>query len=424
MSGWLSGNRVIDLTDQRGLLTGNILARLGMEVIQIESITGSTARNILPMDSDGASFFWSAYAAGKRAITLDWEKEEGKELLLDLIKESDFLIESDHPSKLSEAGISKELIFATNPKIIYVSITPFGCYGPKSNYEDSEIILWASGGALYANRDSSSPPLRISVPQAYLHAAADAAVGALIAHSSRAITGKGQHVDISVQQSVTQATLASHLSAAVGHFSFTMLPTPEGKNKTKKSTLDLSGSGARTRRSKWEVVDGYVEMHLGMGPASGLSSNNLFAWMISENSLSERFHSWNWLEIPKKISVDEISQEDLDEARLEISSFLSRYTKSELTAEALKRRIMLAPVSKITDLLESPHLSEREFFQSVKEKDKIKILPGDFAKANVDGMFSTLSGAPELGQDNNLIYKEILKLNELRIQELKELKVI
>ena len=91
---YLSPYRVLDLTDERGLLAGHMLAQLGADVIQVEPIAGSSARSQGPFDESLAagdnSFYWSAYASGKRGLALDLESKHGQRLLADLIKSADF----------------------------------------------------------------------------------------------------------------------------------------------------------------------------------------------------------------------------------------------------------------------------------------------------------------------------------------------
>lgn len=408
MSGWLAPYRVIDLTDERGLLAGQMFGKLGADVIQVEPPGGSSARSVAPLDDAGRSAYWSAFAAGKRGITLDLERPEGPDLLLQLLARADFLFESGPPDRLAALGLTHDAIVACNPSLIHVSITPFGSIGPKCGYADAELVLWAAGGPLFPNRDVTGPPLRISVPQAYLHAAADAAAGALVAHFARLRTGLGQRVEVSVQASVTQATLASHLAAAVGHDNFTILAGVQARPGPK--SLDLSGSGARTRRSKWPVRDGLVEMHLGMGPASGPKSNNLFAWMKAEGALPAELHDWDWRTMPQRILADEIDEDDLEHARAAVRAFVARFTKAELQAEAVAREIMLAPVNEIADLLGSPQLAARGFFVDIDEGGRRLKLPGAFA-CGPPGMFAELRAAPAPGEHNDAVYGDLLGLD-------------
>jgi crotonobetainyl-CoA:carnitine CoA-transferase CaiB-like acyl-CoA transferase len=405
MSGWLSSYRVLDLTDERGLLAGQIFAKLGADVIQVEPPEGGSARHKAPLNDKGGSFYWSAYAAGKRSITLDLHKSEDRDKFLQLVDTADFLFESAQPGKMAELGIDYATLSKRNPKLIHVSITPFGSDGPKRDYADSDIILWAAGGPMHPHRDGGvldgeGPPLRISVPQSYLHAAADAAGGALIAHFERVKSGLGQHVDISAQQSVTMAGL-TNLAAAAGDMSFDYVPP--SRRKPGQTVLDLSGSGSRTRRNKWRVKDGLVEMHLGIGPALGGKTNNLFAWMKELGKLPEKFHNWNWIKVPDLILAKEITDDDMEEVREVVRVFLEPWTKDDLFAEAVKRELGIAPVQTVGDLLVSRQHRERNFFVTVSEQGEERTLPGNFA-LGAEGMFDAPKPAPALGEHN----KEIL----------------
>src|SRR5262249_20231580 len=158
------------------------------------------------------SIYWWAYNRNKRSITLNLETGEGRELLYRLVDGSHFLIESDNPGDMASRRLGDSELAGRNRQLIYVSITPFGQDGPKARYADSSWIICAAGDPLLLGGHEERPPLRVSVPQAYLHASADAATGALVAHHERQRSGLGQHVDVSAQQSVTIATQANNLA--------------------------------------------------------------------------------------------------------------------------------------------------------------------------------------------------------------------
>src|ERR1700675_2350144 len=213
----LSPYRVLDLTTERGLLCGQMLADMGADVIKVEPVGGSPARSIGPFYQDAPhpdrSLYWWAYNRNKRAITLDLERDAGRDLLRSLVERVDFLIESHNPGYLHQYNLGFAGLAKINPALIYVSITPFGQDGPKASYADSDLIIMAAGGPLILAGDSDRPPVRLSIPQAYLHACADAAVASLAAHHERTTSGLGQHVDVAAEQSVGMAT-QSHILAA------------------------------------------------------------------------------------------------------------------------------------------------------------------------------------------------------------------
>ncbi len=189
----LSPYRVLDLTTERGLLCGQMLGDLGADVIKVEPPGGSPARMIPPFVGDephrDRSLYWWAYNRNKRSITVDLEHPDGREIVFDLVRRADFLIESFNPGYMDSLGLDYAALGGLNPKLIYVSITPFGQDGPKASYADSDLIVMAAGGPQVLTGDDDRPPVRLSVPQGYLHASGDAAVGAMLAHHERVRSG-------------------------------------------------------------------------------------------------------------------------------------------------------------------------------------------------------------------------------------------
>ena len=415
--GFLSPYRVLDLTDHRGLLAGWMFGRLGAEVIQVEPPGGSPARSVGPFDPAAPpacrSLYWSAYASGKRSVTCDIDTEAGRALFLQLVALADVVLESADPGVMQARRLGFADTSRANPRVVHVSITPFGSEGPKAHYADSELVLWAASGPMFPNRGRSGLPLRIGVPQAYLHGAADAAAGALLALLARHRTGRGQHVDVSTQQCAALATLSTTLAAAVGHAHY-QFPSD---STDKKKSLDLSGSGARTRRSKWPVQDGLLEMHLGMGPAAGGSANKVFAWMREHDALPAEFMDWDWIKLPARIQNEEISIAQVDAAREAAGRFVARFTKDELLAVALERGILMAPAMTTGDLVRSRHFAARGFYATVMEQGRPRTLPAQFA-AGCDDAFVPLEPAPAVGQHNDEIYQGRLGLTPAAIADL------
>jgi crotonobetainyl-CoA:carnitine CoA-transferase CaiB-like acyl-CoA transferase len=407
--GFLAPYRVLDLTDHRGALAGHMFAQLGADVIQVEPPEGSPARQQPPFAPDWPrgenSLYWAAYASGKRSIACDPASPEGLALFHRLVATADFLFESAAPRDGRPDWLDPAALAKVNPRLVHVSITPFGLTGPKRDWADSEITLWAAGGPLLATRTLDERPIRISAPQAYHHAAGDAAGAALIAHFARLQTGRGQHVDISVQQSVPQATLSAVLAEAVHHPDFTPRPPKPGADVGAKR-LDLSGSGALTRRSKWPVSDGIAEMHLAMGPNAGASTNQLFAWMRREGVLDEMFWDWDWLSLHTRVQSGEITEDDLGRAREAVARFMATRRKAELMDIAIETGIRMAPIETIADLTTSPHAKARGFFQRLEGPFGAYLAPGDFAFGAPDG-FRPLTPAPRLGEHTAAILAEL-----------------
>lgn len=383
--GALAGLRVLDLTDSRGVLTGRMLAIMGADVLQVEPAGGADARSMPPFDDDGQSLFWAAYGAGRRSLVMD--RSTQSERLMALAAAADVVLESGVPGR--DPFLDTEALLAANAGIIHSIVTPYGLTGPKAGYADSDLTLWAAGGPLKPTESQAGMPTRVSLPQAYHHAAADALCGIMVALEARRLGGRGQRVVTSAQASATQCTLSLSMATVIGHPNYVF--RAEVKSKTKE--LDLSGSGSRTQRSKWPVKDGLVEMHLALGPAAGRFTNSLFALMAERGACSEKFAAWDWITLPPLIENDEISDQEMDEARREVADFLAGMTKREAVELALKHRLMLAPIMTVADLTDSPHSAVRGFLQKVGALN----LPGKLALGFDEG-FAPLRPAPAVGE--------------------------
>ncbi len=202
----LSRYRVIDMADDRGIFCGRVLGDLGADVIKVEPPWGDPARRQGPFFQDDPgpenSLFWQAYACNKRGVTLDIEQEAGRELLLKAVGAADFFIESFRPGYLAGLGLGYEELHRANPRLIYVSITPFGQNGPYSGLAATDLTGAAMGGFMHLTGDADRPPLRVSIPQFWLLGGAAGAAAAMIAFQQRVQTGRGQHVDVSCQQAM------------------------------------------------------------------------------------------------------------------------------------------------------------------------------------------------------------------------------
>lgn len=386
----LAPYKVLDLADARGILAGHLFAQLGADVIAIEPPGGSTARAAPPF-AGAVSLFWAAYAAGKRSVMLDLETEQDRNKCVELAMSADFLIDSAPPGRMQALGLDGETLRLKNPRLITISITGFGENGPKAEYQDSDLTLWAAAGLLWPHRGQDGVPLRISVPQIFHHAAADAVAGALIALQARHATGAGQHVSVSAQQSGMLAALSHYMAPAIGHENYNT--SGGGQAKAMQAAGLGLGGGA-----KWQVKDGLVEMNLGIGPISGHFANAFFAWARETQGFGPDFSQWNWVELPKRLEAGELTVEDLKIARAGVAGLLSGLSKMELLAAAESHDLKLAPVMTTADLLQFDQLAARGYFVT----SGAHILP--HAMGTSCGARKTLRPAPRLGEHHDEIF--------------------
>lgn len=202
----LTGCRVLDLADEKGLLCGKLLGELGADVIKIERPGGDRARNIGPFYKDiphpERSLFWFFTNLYKRGITLSIETPEGRKIFKRLVETADFVVESFEPGYMERIGLGYSDLEKINPRIIMTSITPFGQTGPYAHYNATDIVGVSLGGMVYISGEIDRQPNRISSPQFYFLGGLHGATGSMVAHYHRELTGEGQHVDVSCQQAV------------------------------------------------------------------------------------------------------------------------------------------------------------------------------------------------------------------------------
>lgn len=401
--GFLAPYRVLDVTDHRGVLAGHMLAQLGADVVQVEPCGGTSARRTPPFadawPSGEDSLYWAAYGSGKRSVVCDPSTADGDALWARLLASADILIDSAAPGDGRPQWLDPVAIAAANPGLIHVSITPFGLTGPKRDWADSEITLWAAGGPLLLTRTIDGSPVRISVPQAYLHGAAAAAGAALVALAARNRNGVGQHVDLAVADCIPQCTMSAVVASSVGHPNYVPRPV---RVPAASGPLDLSGSGSLTRRSKWQVADGMAEMHLAMGPAAGPSTNTLFAWMRSEGAGSGRFADWDWTTLHVQKAAGTVTDADIEAARAEVAAFLATRRRGDLMVISIEKGVRIAPIETIADLAAGAQFAARGFYREVRGAGGAYQIPGPFAQGAPHG-FADIDGAPRLGADTDAV---------------------
>ena len=203
MSKALDGIRIIDMThNQAGPACTQILAWLGADVIKLEEPgKGDVARTNM-RDQDSDSLFFLILNANKQSLTLNLKTEEGKELFKKVIETADVLVENFSPGALDRLGLGYKVLSKINKKLIYATIKGFGTYGPYSEFKSFEPIAQAMGGAMCATGFPENPPTYVWPAIGDSGTGMHMAIGILAALQQRNSSGKGQEVEVSMQDSV------------------------------------------------------------------------------------------------------------------------------------------------------------------------------------------------------------------------------
>jgi crotonobetainyl-CoA:carnitine CoA-transferase CaiB-like acyl-CoA transferase len=324
--------RALDASGRDGWLAGFLLAQLGMEVFLVEPPGGH------PRDD-----WFAAYNRGKRSLVA-----RGPDDLAALAAEVDVVIAQGAPADVAFLDDLR----ATSPSLITLALTPFGRTGPKADWLASDLTLMAASGQMAVTGDADRPPVRTTLPQAWMHASCEGVVGVLLALSERARSGLGQDIDCSVQASVLGASLPSTLNPPAG------LPTPR-----------RSGGGVflGTLQVRWvyPAVDGHVVVSLLFGPMGGPFTRRLIEWMNEEGRCRDETLKRDYVEFAIKIQQGEYTLDDFDQIMEEIAGFTATKTKAELAAAASDRSLLIVPVANLDDVLASPQLEARGYWEEI-----------------------------------------------------------
>ena len=199
MPGPLSGVRVLDLTRVlAGPFCAMVLADLGASVVKIEEPGGGDeSRRVGPFQR-GASTYFASINRGKWGITLNLKSEAGKQLFLDMVRQTDVLVENYRPGVMARLGLDYPVLRGVNPRLVYAACSGFGHSGPYSARGAYDMIVQGMGGIMSITGEAGRPPVRVGSSIGDITAALFTVIGLLAAlHHVRA-SGEGQFVDVAM----------------------------------------------------------------------------------------------------------------------------------------------------------------------------------------------------------------------------------
>ena len=395
----LEGIRVLDLADEKASFCSKLLADMGARVIKIERPGGDLSRamgpflNNLPNPKRSISFYHNN--TNKLGITLNLEHEDGKEIFCKLLQKTDIVVESFSPGHLRQKGLGFDVLSLVNSRLILVSVTGFGEIGPRSWYNSCDLAASAFGGQMYVTGSSSSPPLKPFGEQSYYTASLFAAVSILLALRKRARTGKGEHMDISLQEAVVstldhvmvryfyEKTIAKRQGGVYGNRSFCILPCKDG--------------------------------HILLAPFQQWET--LIEWMDSEGMAGDL--------VEKKYCEEEYRLAHTDHILRVLEQWTRTHTAQELFESGQLMRFPWAPIFSLNEVLSNPQLKAREFFVDLEHPEIKKSIsypgsPYNFSHPST----GRWKRAPLVGEDNVRIYQGELGLSDKELERLSSLGVI
>jgi crotonobetainyl-CoA:carnitine CoA-transferase CaiB-like acyl-CoA transferase len=383
---------VLDFTDTRGELGPMLLGDLGADVIRVEPPTGSGARAEGPWlaagPADRRSLTFRAFNRNKRSMVIDPASAAERALLEELIRRSDFIFESWPESPLAAYDIDYAHARALNPRIVFVRVSAFGDEASYGGVLANDLVIAAMGGPVALQGVIDRAPVRLSVPQVWRHAGAEAAVGAMAAHARMLRTGQGQYVDLSAQAAMTWTMLNAMDAWAIQGAEF------------------VRGGGFNTGTSQFDLVVPCADGYLVALPTSRTILGCL-PQMIADGVADESLRQMDWQDYDLKIRAPEAREFNIHSGSALCKSFFAKYTKNELYHFGLKNDITLAPVNTLAELLALEHLQIREYWHGMALPDGPTVqTAGLWAKSNAPGL-TVRREAPALGQHDVEIRAEL-----------------
>ena len=382
----LSDLRVVDLSDGiAGAFCSKLFADFGADVIKVEPPSGDPTRSLGPFPDGNsvpeASGMFIYLNANKRGATLNLESERGRSLAADMMAKADVVVESFAPGEIERMGLGYEAIQKTNPAAIMVSITPFGQTGPWRDWQATDLVEYAASGLSYVNGAPDREPLKEPGFESSYQAGACGFLGAMTALAHRDFTGRGQQVEISIQEAAAatfapQFLGAMHTGESPGRGSTPLLPCKDGY-------VSLNVRHDATWEYMWLFFD------------------------APEIALDTRFAT----AAERRRRADEL--EEL------LLPYLAKYTMEELFHGLAPLRLLIGMTMTVERLVDDPHLRKRNFFASSPHPTGGEVvMPGaPFRMSETPWRFD--SPAPTIGQHNDEVFAE-LGLNPDELARLRE----
>ena len=395
---------ILDLTRVlAGPTSTQILGDLGANIIKIERpLSGDDSRNLGPPYLDKnlkkpmeSSYFLSVNR-NKNSVELDFTKKEGQELAKKLIKKCDVLVENFRAGNLKQYGLDYKSIKKINPEIIYCSITGFGQNGPYSKRGGYDYLVQAMGGIMSITGEKKGNPTKIGVGVSDIITGLYSTIGILSALRFKEVTGKGQHLDISLMDSqvswlsyVAQNYLISgEIPKRIGNDHPSIVPYQTVKAKDGLMVLAI----ANDRQFK-EFCE-YAKI---------------------SNLINDPKFKTNSSRVKNRCDLNKI-----------INKIIKKKTIKQWVEGLVKVNVPCGPINNIKQVFEDKQVKSRKMIVSMRhsksKNKKIKLIanPINFSASKI----KYKKPPPKLGQDTITVLKKFLKLDSKDLLDLKKKKII
>ena len=392
MSGPLEGIRVVDLTRiLAGPYCTMMLGDMGAEIIKIENPDGGDdTRSWGPPFLNGVSTYFISINRNKKSLTLNLKDERGKELLRDLIRKSDIMVENFRPGTLDKLGFSWEEIHRLNPAMIFASLSGFGQTGPRKSEPGFDVVIQGEGGLMSITGEPDGPPNKVGASVADITAGMLAAQGILLSLYHREKTGVGQMVDVGMLDGQV-ALLTYH---ANGYFATGKIPPRRGNKHPSITPYET-----------YSCKDGYFNL--------GVGNDSLWRRFCDAMGLGE-------IKEDPKFAVNK----DRVDNRLELQEILDAIFAEKTVEETLDglrgAGVPCGPINNLAQVLSEPQVLAREMVVDVDVPvaGPTKVTGVPIKLSETPG--SVRTPPPTLGQHTEEVLESVLGMDEAQRNALRQ----
>jgi crotonobetainyl-CoA:carnitine CoA-transferase CaiB-like acyl-CoA transferase len=388
----LQGIRVLDLGHVfQGPYATFMMAMAGAEVIKIEPPTGDMSRR---RGRDG-DYPFRALNGNKRGIVLNLKTERGCELLKELSRTADVLVENFAPSVMTRLGVGPEVMLKENPRLIYACASGFGRTGPYADKLALDLTIQAMSGLMSTTGERDGRPLKAGVPVADFMSGAHLYGAITTALFERERTGIGRVVEVSMLESMYATLLPS-----AGHaYASKHVPSRSGNRHVADSYVPFD---------TFEASDGWVSVVCATDD--------------------------HWLKLTKAMGRTDLHDDEklrhlngridaIEEVTAAVAEWAAAHTREEISALCEFHRIPSAPLRDVMEVLADPHLRARGFLTDVETEAGVVALPNSPMRYEGSALMP-LVAPPALGEHTDSVLAQLCDLDAAAIATLRSEGVI
>ena len=369
---------------QAGPRCALMFARMGAEVIKVESLDGDVSRKNGPTVR-GQSAYWVQYNSGKKSLAINLRTDEGKEVLRELVKVSDLFVQNFRPGTIETMGFGYDVLKNLNPRIVMLNVSAYGQYGPYSDRVGFDPIGQALGGLMSLTGSPDGPPVKTGFSLIDRITSLHATIGALAALRERELSGEGQAIDVCLADTgftTSEIPIAAYLGEGI--------------------VRERSGNGAGFHQTS----DGWIIVSI----------------MDNDTIWRRACEAFGRPELPED---ERFSTRDARSAELqrEMEGWHLPRTTKEALDHLTSYSVPCAPVNNVEQAAKDPHWSEREILVEVPDPIAGSIhVAGKMIKFSRTPM--EVGSAPMVGEHTEEVLRDILGYTEQRIQALQDQGVV